>query len=370
MERLYHPKFYPYAPESKPTMGTKNKELDTIGSTTPSTPVSGKVEMRATVWEHYSFIKLSDVNGEYRLIVSIVITPIVRVFVFMFAKAIMYHSYALCMVEQVLSYLNTKVRQVTRNTILRVCFTCDCWSTCTTRGFLNRITHFIDSNWPLKSRILNFRYFPLPHRGERGLKSKALSITCDNVGVMDVMVARLKLELLSFCTLPIAGHYFNVHCSAHILNLIVQSRMKVIDNNVLELREAVNYKAGSDACLCTFEKCVLDFKCKFVRKLRLDFPTRLNSTYLMLNRALESKDTLVLFVIVDCTFDFSLFSEEWTIVEFVCRFLAPFHSIIEFLGNNYEVVALKKLASIMLEKLEKYWGDYPMLLAIAIALDL
>ncbi|KAL2934988.1 putative AC transposase [Bienertia sinuspersici] len=105
----------------------------------------------------------------------------------------MYHSYPCFMVEHVklremLSYLNPQVRHVTRNTILRycwlehlrlksilhetlsrlnsrVCFTCDCWSACTTRGFLTLIAHFIDNNWSLKSRILNFRYFPPPHRG-------------------------------------------------------------------------------------------------------------------------------------------------------------------------------------------------------------
>ncbi|KAL2938912.1 putative AC transposase [Bienertia sinuspersici] len=189
--------------------------------------------MRAAVWEHFSFTKLNDVKGEYEDIIP----------------------------------------------------------ACTTRGFPTLTAHFIHSNWSLKSCILNFRYFPLPHRGvdiylfvvglikEWSLEWKAFSITCDNIGAMDVIVARLKSELLSFGTLLVV--------SAHILNLIVQSGMKVIDKSILKLHEAVNYIDGSDARLCKS-----DSKCKFVWKLRLDCPTRWNSTYLMLKRVLETKNAL------------------------------------------------------------------------------
>ncbi|KAL2937168.1 Zinc finger BED domain-containing protein RICESLEEPER 2 [Bienertia sinuspersici] len=542
--------------------------------------------MRAALWEHFSFTKLSDVKGEYEANCkycnnthykvnsrygtsnaerhidnyaayktfltqnpSHVTKFDQRVFVRMFAEATMYHSYPCSMVEHVklremLSYLNPQVRHVTRNTILRycwlenltlksilhetlshhnskVCFTCACWSACATRGFLTlttlfidnnwslksqvwtfiflllglskewslkrkafsitcdnagvmnvmvarlksdllsfgtlpaggrffhvhcsvhilnlivqsgmkvidksvlklreavnyiatsdaclgfltRTVHFIDNNWSLTSRILNFRYFPrlievwtfifllLGLLKEWSLERKAFSITCDNAGVMDVMVARLKSDLLSFGTLPAGGRFFHVHCFIHILNLIVQSGMKVIDKSVLKLREAVNYIAASDACLCTFKKCVSDSKCNFVGRLRLDCLTRCKSTYLTLKRALEAKDALVLFTIVDTSFEFSLTSEEWTIVQFMCRFLGPFHSITELfsgfdcptanlyfanvlaiekllvIGNNHEVDSITKMASVILEKFEKYWGDYSMLLVIAIVLN-
>ncbi|KAL2934904.1 putative AC transposase [Bienertia sinuspersici] len=70
-----------------------------------------------------------------------------RVFVFKFVETILYHSYPLSMLEH------------------RVRFTCDCWSACTTKAFMTLTAHFIDSNWSLKSRILNFHYFSLPLRG-------------------------------------------------------------------------------------------------------------------------------------------------------------------------------------------------------------
>ncbi|KAL2938206.1 Zinc finger BED domain-containing protein RICESLEEPER 4 [Bienertia sinuspersici] len=106
--------------------------------------------------------------------------------------------------------------------------------------------------------------------------------------------------------------------------------MKVIDKSVMKLHRGYQLHCCADARLCTFEKCVSDSKCNSVKKLRLDCPTRWNSTYLMLKRALVAKDALVLYVIVDTPLT---------------------------------------LACVMLEKFEKYWGDYSTLLAIAVVLD-
>ncbi|KAL2901619.1 Zinc finger BED domain-containing protein RICESLEEPER 2 [Bienertia sinuspersici] len=135
--------------------------------------------------------------------------------------------------------------------------------------------------------------------------------------------------------------------------------MKVIDKSVLILREAVNYIAGSDAHLCTFEKCVTDSKCNFVGKLR----------------ALEAKDALVLFAIIDSSFEFNLTSDEWTTVQFMCRFLDPFHSITELFSRyDYPTSNLYFANVLAIEKLlvlgnNHEWGDYSTLLAIVVVLD-
>ncbi|KAL2926615.1 Zinc finger BED domain-containing protein RICESLEEPER 2 [Bienertia sinuspersici] len=179
MEQDYDPEFYSHAPETTPTTGTENRELEeTVGSTTPSTPVLGQVKVakkaktdnssaewkiRAAVWEHFSITKLIDVKGKYEANCkycnntrykvtsrygtsnarrhidncaacktflaqnpSHIIDFDQRVFVRMFAEVVMYHSYPLSMVEHVkfremLSYLNPQVRHVTRNTTLRYC---------------------------------------------------------------------------------------------------------------------------------------------------------------------------------------------------------------------------------------------------------
>ncbi|KAL2921095.1 putative AC transposase [Bienertia sinuspersici] len=240
--------------------------------------------MRAAVWEHFSFTKLNDVKGKYEAKCKycnnthykvnsgygtsnakrhidnwLLIKPFLLKILVMLLTSIK-ESLCVCLLKQsciihipvpwssVLSFEHLRLKSILHETLShlnsRVCFNCDCWSACITRGFLTLTAYFIDSNWSLKSRILNFHYFPPPHRGvdiclfvvglikKWSLKRKEFSITCDNVGAMDVMVAKLKSDLLSFGTLPVAGCFFHARCSAHILNLIVQSSMKVIDKSI------------------------------------------------------------------------------------------------------------------------------------------
>ncbi|KAL2897449.1 putative AC9 transposase [Bienertia sinuspersici] len=112
--------------------------------------------------------------------------------------------------------------------------------------------------------------------------------------------------------------FFHVRCCAHILNLIVQSGMNVIDDSVLKVRGAVNYIASSDSRLCVFDKCVADSQCNFIGKLRIDCPTRWNSTYLMLKRVIEAKEALQL---ISISLIFLLLKNCW-FLDIIIRFLA------------------------------------------------
>jgi hypothetical protein len=48
--------------------------------------------------------------------------------------------------------------------------------------------------------------------------------------------------------------FFHVHCGAHVLNLIVQEGLKVIDKSVSKIREIVKYIKGSEIRICKFEE--------------------------------------------------------------------------------------------------------------------
>lgn len=109
------------------------------------------------------------------------------------AIAIMKHNYAFSFAEHegirdVHFYLNEDVKPYTRNTaktdclkihkrekenikhILgkassRICLTSDLWSSCTSEGYICLTAHFVDENWILHSKILNFCHLPPPHLG-------------------------------------------------------------------------------------------------------------------------------------------------------------------------------------------------------------
>jgi hypothetical protein len=103
---------------------------------------------------------------------------------------------------------------------------------CNTEGYICLTAHYVDSNWNLKSRILNFSHMPPPHSGSElskkifefisdwGIEKKIFSLTLDNASANDVMQAHLKRQLVLQNSLLCHGEYFHVRCSAHVLNLI------------------------------------------------------------------------------------------------------------------------------------------------------
>ncbi|KAI5429499.1 hypothetical protein KIW84_034185 [Lathyrus oleraceus] len=139
-----------------------------------------------------------------------------------------------------------------------ISLTSDMWTTCTSEGYICMTAHYVDSNWNLKSKILNFCHMPPPHTGSEmskkildflsdwGIEKKIFSLTLDNASANDVMQAHLKRQLVLQNWLLSEGEFFHVRCSAHVLNLIVQEGLKVIGDALEKIRESVKYVKGSE----------------------------------------------------------------------------------------------------------------------------
>jgi hypothetical protein len=77
--------------------------------------------------------------------------------------------------------------------------------------------------------------------------------------------------------------FLHMRCCAHILNLIVQDGLKDLDLSIQKVCNAVKYVKGSAARTAKFDACVDKEGILDKKKLKLDVPTRWNSTYVMLN---------------------------------------------------------------------------------------
>ncbi|KAL2924175.1 putative AC transposase, partial [Bienertia sinuspersici] len=355
-------------------------------------------------------------------------------YVRMFAESIIYHGYALSMVEHIKTrdlhrYLNPKVKDISRYTITkhvmgehekykkiifdrlhsvssRICLTCDGWTACTSRAYFALTAHFIDNDWKLNALILNFRRFPPPHDGESifqfvksllnewDIEKKVFSITLDNASANDKMVEKLRKDVHSSSPLPLDGKYFHIRCAAHILNLIVQKGLQMIDVSVKKLREVVRFIDSSDVRLSAFDKAILDCgdRTSFRGKLVLDVTTRWNSTYNMIRRALDAKEAIDLFILRERELEM-IFDEEWETIGNICDFLEPFYDITElFSGTQYPTSnsylacvihiekllydshkdpsnAVRKMAKPMWEKFDKYWSEHSLILSFGLLLD-
>ncbi|KAH7845226.1 hypothetical protein Vadar_005350 [Vaccinium darrowii] len=349
------------------------------------------------------------------------------------AMAIIKHNYPFKFVEHegirdIHSYLNPAAKSVSRNTAKadvlklferekinlkgelesvasKICLTSDLWSSLTSDGYLALTAHYIDENWVLQKKILNFRHVPPPHNGpilaERvihllkdwGIDKKIFSLTLDNAKYNDGLVDVLKRHISLSNSLVCDGQFFHIRCGAHVLNLIVQEGLKVIDEAIYNIRESVKYVRGSEGRKIKFAECIAQLPSSCSKKVRQDIMTRWNSTYLMLECALVHRLAYSQLQLVDTNYRTCPSEDEWLRVERISRFLRPFYEITTlFSGSRYPTANLyfhgvwkiqflikeemenfddliSSMARRMKGKFDKYWECYSTVLSFAIILD-
>ncbi|KAJ4702657.1 Zinc finger BED domain-containing protein [Melia azedarach] len=351
----------------------------------------------------------------------------------MIAKLIIVHEYPLSCVDheyfkKMIESLNPMFNCVSRNTIKndimeiyqmerakvlslfernksRVAITTDMW-TCgsQTMGYTAIIGHFIDDSWILHGKILRFMHVKLPHTGEVlcdtlfntlmdfNMNRKVSALTVDNCSSNDRMVLFL-LEKIDKSDLIMSGRLFHIRCTAHILNLIVEDGLFVISNTIVKVRDSVSYWRTTTKRREKFDEVARRLNISCTRELVLDCTTRWNSTYLMIVVALEYKAVFCRLKLLEIQYKSLPSEQEWELAQILANKLKPFYdvteifsgtkyptsnlffvhiceirlSLDEWLGSSYEEI--KKMATIMIEKFEKYWKDVHGILALATILD-
>ena len=109
------------------------------------------------------------------------------------------------------------------------------------------------------------------------------TITANNASSNDVTIDYVKKKTKERDSSILGGEFMHMHCYAHILNLIVQSRLKSIHESIANVWNAVRYVRAFLTRFEKFQECVEDEKIKAKFLLRLNVPTRWNSTNLMLD---------------------------------------------------------------------------------------
>ncbi|XP_070049839.1 zinc finger BED domain-containing protein RICESLEEPER 2-like [Nicotiana tomentosiformis] len=246
----------------------------------------------------------------------------------------------------------------------RVCITTDTWTSIQRINYMCITAHWIDSEWNMHKRIINFCPI-VSHKGEdmanaigRCLRewgiNKIFTVTVDNASSNDVTVKELSKQLTKMGTNLMNGNHLHVRCMAHIMNLVVQDGLKESSVSIERVRHEVRYVRQSPVRLKRFQECFDNEQLNCKKTLCLDVPTRWNSTYLMLRRAVEFE---------------SVFSH-YASSEIGLRHYLE-HSYIEvgiptseLLSSDWEnqLIAnedtvLSEMAKKMKENFNKYWGD-------------
>ncbi|KAG2696953.1 hypothetical protein I3760_07G084500 [Carya illinoinensis] len=245
----------------------------------------------------------------------------------------------------------TKLRALLKH-VNKFHITTDMWTSCQKLSYMVVTCHFINFDWHLQRRVLNFCNVPPPHTGlliadalekyfqNWEIENKIISITVDNASSNDVVIRILKDDFRLKKTLSVSGQLFHVCCCAHITNLLVQYGLGEI-------------------------KDIVDF---LEMKLILDVPTRWNNTYLMLDVAIQFKEVLSRYG----DRDKSIFNEVTNIVSgsdypTANLFLSEIWKMKDTLGKKSrdENEYMKSMVRKMSAKFDKYLGKYNLLMSIA-----
>ena len=101
---------------------------------------------------------------------------------------------------------------------------------------------------------------------------------------------KILLEKLQSTFLILHGSLIHMRCASHILNLIVQDGLRIIEDCIEKIRDSVVFWTGSTKRRQKFEEVLRQLCVTYTKELVLDFKIRWNSTYLMLSTALMYKD--------------------------------------------------------------------------------
>jgi hypothetical protein len=199
-------------------------------------------------------------------------------------------------------------------------------------GYLCLTTHYIDKDFKFHKKVIAFRQIPYPHTGlavanlvekilvEWKLDNKIFTLTLDNCSVNDSAIKFLENRLWNRTILGVK--HMHMRCAAHILNLMVQDGMKVIQPALSRIRDLIRHIASSGLKLQMFNSILKDLNMDSKRGLTLDCSTRWNSTYEMVSEALIYKDALS-----RCGDKYSIdipSFEEWKEAQEVANFLEVF----------------------------------------------
>ncbi|KAG8635518.1 hypothetical protein MANES_16G038752v8 [Manihot esculenta] len=220
-----------------------------------------------------------------------------------------------------------KLKIFFQKTSQRVCITTDTWTSLQRINYMCVTAHFIDDNWTLQKKIINF--CPITSH-------KVFTITVDNAGSNDVAISYLKKKINAWGFSILNCKYLHMRCIAHIINLVVVDGMNDGLTPIKKVRDAVRYIRQSPARLQRFKACCEMEGIQSKSSLYLDVSTRWNSTYLMLSSALKFENAFDRYATVDPYFKIDLQSCEGDGVpdslewEYIGK-------IVEFLGHFYEL---------------------------------
>ncbi|XP_073287232.1 zinc finger BED domain-containing protein RICESLEEPER 1-like [Primulina huaijiensis] len=287
----------------------------------------------------------------------------------------------------------------------RINLSVDMWGSPESSECICLTANYVDEDWVLQKRMLNFVSLDPSHTDDTiseviikcltdwVIDHKLFSMTFDDCWAYEVMVFRIKDWLSQNRPLLKNGELFDMRCIIHLLKSTAQEVMEEFRDVTSKIRESIRHIKSEQAILVKFNEIAHQVGINSDKRLILDCPGLWNSTYMMLDAAIEYKGALCIMQEHDPAYSMALSEKEWgwanSIVGYL-KFLFEFTNV--FMGNrcptsniffpeicdmHIQLIEWSKnpddfLSSVALkmkEKFDWYWRKCSLALAISAVLD-
>ncbi|KAJ6753899.1 BED FINGER-RELATED [Salix purpurea] len=287
----------------------------------------------------------------------------------------------------------------------RINLAIEMWSSPENAEYMCLIAHYIDEDWKLQQKILNFVTLDSSHTEdvlseviinclmEWDVECKLFAMTFDECSDDDDIVLRIKDRISQDRPLLSNGQLFDVRSAMHVLNLIVQDAMETLREVTEKVRASVSYVKSSQVIQGKFNDIAQQIGISSQRNLVLDSSTRWNSTYFMLETVIGYKSAFCFLQEHDPAYTSALSDIEWEWARSITGYLKLFVEITNIFSGDKCPTAnryfpeicdvhiqliewcknpddfLSSMASKMKAKFDKYWSKCSLALAVAAILD-
>lgn len=287
----------------------------------------------------------------------------------------------------------------------RINLSVEMWSSPENAEFLCLTAHYIDEDWKLQKKIINFVTLDPSHTEDLlseviikcltnwEIDSKLFALTFDDCSTDDDIVLKIKDRISQSRPLSNNGQLFDVRSTAHVLNSIVEDAIKALGDVIQKIRGSVRHVRSSEVAQGKFSEVAQQVGIECNKRLVLDSPIQWNSTYLMLETALEYRGVFSLLQEHDPAYTVALTDAEWEWAISFASYLKLFVEITNVFSGNKCPTAniyfpeicdvhiqliewckstdefLSSMALRMKAKFDKYWSKCSLSLALAAILD-
>ncbi|KAJ4926347.1 hypothetical protein JOQ06_008525 [Pogonophryne albipinna] len=239
--------------------------------------------------------------------------------------------------EKVRAELQEQIR-----TAPAVCLTTDCWTSNTTTSYMSVTCHYI-TDFKLRSNLLDCFVVAESHTSQN--LAQELSRVAKEWGIQDKIAACVTDNASNIVkAVNDILKWNHVRCFAHLLNLTVRSSVHQteIQALILKVKSIAEYVRRSTVASAKLREMQLQMG-QVQLRMKQDVATRWNSTYFMMQRAIEIKEPLVSTMALLNPLLPALTPEEWDITKEVCDILKPFEEVTVEMSSERFVTGSKAI---------------------------